>query len=61
VKYRVLKDCDWKDFAARAVKAGDPPVIDEADLKTGDGKPLPKEVVDRLVKVKALAPLAEGE
>ena len=54
--YRVQKDCDWKDFAAREGQE-----IDAADLKTGDGKPLPAEVVAHLTAGKrpALVPVEE--
>lgn len=57
MKYRILRDCDWKTFAARTAADGQTPVvIDAADLKTADGKPLPAEVVAHLVTVKALVP-----
>jgi hypothetical protein len=59
VKYTVNKDCDWKDWGAQAAPPGstEPVVIGPADLKTGDGEPLPAEVVAELVRRKALAPV----
>lgn len=60
MKYRILRDCDWQTFAARVAPEGKPPAtIDAADLKTADGKPLPKAVVDHLLAVRALELVAD--
>jgi hypothetical protein len=62
MRYTILRDCDWKTFAARTAADGQPPaVIDAADLKTADGKPLPADVVAHLVNVKSLQPITETD
>lgn len=58
MKYRVLKFCSWKSFAAEPGRvAGD--VLDAADLKTADGQPLPADVVAVMVSTRCLDPIPE--
>lgn len=60
MKYQVLKAASWGAFAvAPAPKEGPVKVVDAADLKDADGKPLPGDVVQLLVRRKVLVPVQE--
>lgn len=58
MKYQVLKAGSTGTFAiAPAPKGGPVKVVDAADLKDADGKPLPADVVQLFVRRKVLVPL----
>lgn len=48
MKYLAVKGVQWSTFTLFGVEV-DPRLIDAADLKTADGKPLPKAVIDVFV------------
>lgn len=54
-KYLAVRGCQWRDFTLYGVE-GKTTVVDAADLKTPDGKPLPKAVVDHFVASGNLVP-----
>jgi hypothetical protein len=58
VKYEVRKAASWGTFAvAPGPKGGPVKVVDATDLKDADGKPLPADVVQLLVRRQVLVPL----
>lgn len=58
MKYEVRKAASWGTFAIAPAGRGQPAkVVDAADLKVADGKPLPADVVQLLVRRQVLVPL----
>jgi hypothetical protein len=53
VKYVCKKECSWKGFVAKPGQE-----FEVKDL-VADGKPLPKDVVETLVRTKGLAVVVE--
>lgn len=51
--YEIVRGCQWKDFSTYGMEGK---TVAAADLKTGDGQPLPAEVVEHFVRSGNLKP-----
>lgn len=60
MKVRAVKGVSWGTYTLYGVEAK-PVVIETAEQRTADGKPLPKEVVDVFVSQGNWVPVADDD